>query len=63
MKRKVDDEVSVLDKFLKKQKICKKRCREEEITDIVPIFKKLKINEQTDEEKYKQYKRDILLYT
>jgi hypothetical protein len=63
MKRKVDDKISVMDNFLKKQKICRKRCREEEIIDIVPNFKKLKINEQTDEEKYKQYKRDILLYT
>jgi len=62
MKRKVenDDEFSS-----KKQKICRKRCRDEET--VIPNFKKLKINNECDDKKYlenyKQYRRDIMLYT
>ena len=52
---------------LKKQKIYKKRIRDEEmITDIIPVFKKLKIsneNKENDLQKYLRYKRDILIYT
>ena len=51
----------------KKQKIYKKRIRDEEmITDIIPVFKKLKIsneNKENDLQKYLRYKRDILIYT
>jgi hypothetical protein len=51
----------------KKQKIYKKRIRDEEtITDIIPVFKKLKITNESKEndlQKYLRYKRDILIYT
>jgi hypothetical protein len=52
---------------LKKQKIYKKRIRDEEtITDIIPAFKKFKISNESKEndlQKYLRYKRDILIYT
>lgn len=66
MKRKTID---VCDNFLKRQKISKKRNRNEEetILDIIPVFKKVKISDEKIEkditQKYLQYRRDILLYT
>jgi hypothetical protein len=62
MKRKIiyDNDIS-----LKKQKISKKRNRDvdENITDIIPILKKIKINDENDIQKYLRYRRDILIYT
>jgi hypothetical protein len=62
MKRKIiyDNDVS-----LKKQKISKKRNRDvdENITDIIPVLKKIKINDENDIQKYLRYRRDILIYT
>ena len=65
MKRKllIDDSD---DNSLKKQKMSKKRNRDETVFDIIPVFKKIKINEineKDDIQKYTQYRRDILLYT
>jgi len=63
MKRK---SIDVYDNSLKKQKISKKRNRrdEETILDIIPIFKKIKINHEKDNtQTYLQYRRDILIYT
>jgi hypothetical protein len=51
------------DNSLKKQKMTKKRNRDETVFDIIPVFKKIKINEKDDIQKYTQYRRDILLYT
>jgi hypothetical protein len=55
------------DNSLKKQKMSKKRNRDETVFDIIPVFKKIKINEKINEkddiQKYTQYRRDILLYT
>jgi hypothetical protein len=55
------------DNSLKKQKMSKKRNRDETVFDIIPVFKKIKINEKINEkddiQKYAQYRRDILLYT
>ena len=62
MKRKIiyDNDIS-----LKKQKISKKRNRDvdENITDIIPVLKKIKINDENDIQKYLRYRRDILIYT
>jgi hypothetical protein len=61
MKRKLFD---FYENPLKKQKISKKRNRDDEtVFDIIPVFKKIKINEKDDIQKYTQYRRDILLYT
>lgn len=66
MKRKTND---VCDNSLKRQKISKKRNRDEKetILDIIPVFKKVKISDEKIEkditQKYLQYRRDILLYT
>ena len=55
------------DNSLKKQTMSKKRNRDETVFDIIPVFKKIKINEKINEkddiQKYTQYRRDILLYT
>ena len=58
MKRKLDIEFFPS----KKQKILKKRDREEEtvLDNVISIFKKIKINEP---QKENQYRRDILVYT
>lgn len=66
MKRKTID---VYDNSLKRQKISKKRNRdeiEETLLDIIPELKKVKIsyeNEKDTARKYSQYRRDILIYT
>lgn len=63
MKRKLIDESD--NNSLKKQKMSKKRNRDETIFDII-VFKKVKINnekEDNDIQKYTQYRRDILIYT
>jgi hypothetical protein len=66
MKRKTID---VYDNSLKRQKISKKRNRdeiEETLLDIIPDLKKVKIsyeNEKDTVQKYLRYKRDILIYT
>ena len=62
MKRKIIDNYDIIS--LKKQKISKKRNRDETVSEIIPVFKKLKIdNEKDDIQKYTQYRRDILIYT
>ena len=63
MKRKIIDNYDIIS--LKKQKISKKRNRDETVSEIIPVFKKLKIdNEKEDDiQKYTQYRRDILIYT
>ena len=64
MKRKLIDESD--NNSLKKQKMSKKRNRDETILFDVIVFKKVKINnekEDNDIQKYTQYRRDILIYT
>ena len=63
MKRKIIDNYDIIS--LKKQKMSKKRTRDETVFDIIPVIKKVKIDNEKehDIQKYTQYRRDILLYT